>query len=276
MRWKQGVHVFVMVGCLAILLSGCSATQPAKPELSKPKGNSYAVVDMQKLLEQHPQRDELRKMEQALTAAQAKAQDKTALLETAKKEFEAAMKVRQNEDRAAIEKKQTQLGEQLNEERRQYIATLEEQYRPLLFNIELKLKTVQQSPTEAQALQQEKQRMETEMQQKLKVKEDELAERFRKEMDAYVAELSGRSEAYAKKWQDDRLAEIHRPIAVPELEKDRQAIVQLSQKMIQDVRSAVKRVAEREKLDMVWLKPLVKGSTKEITELVAKELATVK
>ena len=278
MRWKQVTRGLAVLGCAGVLLTGCSATQPqqGKPELAKPQSPQYAVVDMQKLLDQHPKREELRKMEQKLAADQAKAQDKTALMETAQREFEAAMKVRQNEDRAALEKKQAQLREQLNEERRRYIGVLEEEYRPLLFNIELKLKTVQQTPTETQKLQQEKQRVEAEMQLKLKAKEEELANRFHKEMGDYVAELSRRSEAYAKKWQDDRLAEIQKPVSSPELEKDRQEIVQLSQKMIQEVRSAVGRVAEKEKIDIVWLKSAVKGSAKEITDLVAKELTTLK
>ncbi len=262
---------------LALILAwsaGC-ASSPSPTTPVKAPTPVYAMVDLQKVLDQHPERAKLRRMEQSLAAAGAKAEDKSALLETGRREFDAAMKVRQNQDQAAIEKKQAQLGEQLNEERRLFIESLEAQYRPLLFNIELKMKTVQYSPAETQTLQQEKQRLETERQLKLKAKEDELAARFQKEMKDYAAERSRQSEAYAKQWMDERMAEIQKPVVSAEQEKLRQEIVELSQRMIQDARKVIATVAEKEKIELVWLKPAVRKPVKDITDLVVKELANV-
>ena len=266
------------LGIIGMVLwsAGCAVNPSTPVAPTKAPEPVYAMVDMQKLLEAHPERARLRKMEQALSAMDAAAQDKSPLLEVAKTEFEAAMKIRQNQDRAMIEKKQAELTEQLNAERRQFIEKLETEYRPLLFNIDLKLKSLQNSPTESQALQQEKARLENERQQKLKNKEDELVASFQSEMKEFSQALNAKSEAYAKKWMDDRMQELQKPVVSPEREKQRQEIVALSGQMMQDVRNAVAAVAEREKIELVWLKPAVRKAVKDITELVTQEITKAK
>ncbi|MHC1759703.1 MAG: hypothetical protein AB9917_09350 [Negativicutes bacterium] len=264
------------LGCLLAWSAGCASTPPVAPP-AKPPVTVHAMVDAPKLLEAHPSRSKLRQMEQALAEADAKTADNTAAMETGRQEFEAAMKVRENEDKAAIEKKQTQLGDELNEQRRLYIETLEKEYRPLLFNIDLKLTTVQASATEKQKLQQEKDRLEGERRQKLTKKEEELAARFQSEMDAFAADLSKKSEAYADQWMADRMKKIQQAAAPsPAMEKQRQEIVELSGRMIQDVRTAVTKVAIQEKIDMVWLRAAVRQPLKDITDQVARELANTK
>ena len=268
--------VFIGLLCLALLSFGCSKFSSTPTSPTKAPEPVYAMVDMQKVLDAHPERTRLRKMEQELSTSEATANDKSTLLDAAKTEFEAAMKIRQNQDQAVIEKKQTELTDQLNSERRQFIEKLEAEYRPLLFNIELKLKSLQNSPTESQALQQEKSRLENERQQKLKNKEDELVARFQTEMKDFAQALNAKSESYAKKWMDDRMQELQKPIVSPEREKQRQEIVALSGRMMQDVRNAVAVVAEREKIELVWLKPAVRKSVKDITELVTQEITKAK
>ena len=262
--------------CLVLWSAGCAVNPTAPTTPAKAPEPVYAMVDMQKLLEAHPERARLRKMEQDLAALDAATQDKSPLLEVAKTEFESAMKIRQNQDQALIEKKQTELTEQLNGERRRFIEKLENEYRPLLFNIDLKLKSLQNSPTESQSLQQEKSRLENERQQKLKTKEDELIAHFQSEMKGFSQALNAESEAYAKKWMDNRMQELQKPVVAPEREKQRQEIVALSGQMMHDVRNAVAMVAEREKIELVWYKPAVRKSVKDITELVTREITKAK
>ena len=265
------------LGCLLAWSAGCASTPPVAAPPAKPLATVHAMVDIAKLLEVHPSRAKMRQLEQALTEAGAKAADNTAAMETARQEFEAAMKVRQNEDKAAIEKKQTQLDDELSEQRRLYIETLEKEYRPLLFNIDLKLTTLQASATEKQNLKKERDRLEAERRQKLTKKEEELAARFQSEMDAFAADLSKKSEAYANQWMDDRMKKIQQTAAPsPEREKQRQEIMDLSGRMIQDIRTAVTKVAIQEKIDMVWLRAAVRQPLKDITDTVARELANIK
>ena len=234
------------------------------------------MVDVQKALETHPQRAALRQMEQQLAADEAKAANDTQAMETARKEFEAAMKVRENEDKAALEAHQAKLGDELSEQRRQYADALEAEYRPLLFNIDLKLNTVQGTPAEKELLQKDRDRLETERRQKLKAREDELAARFQKEMDAFAAELSRKAEEYANQWMAERMQRLQQQAVSPEREKQRQAIVDLSERMIQDVRSAVAKIALQEKIEVVWLSKAVHKPLRDITDLVTRELANVK
>ena len=278
MRFRQQRNILaaLALGCILTALAGCASKQPAASPPAKPPEAVQAMVDVQKVLEAHPLRGKLRQMEQELAAADAKAAADTSAQDTARQEFETAMKVRQDEDKAALEKKQTQLGDELTEQRRAYIEELEKEYRPLLFNIDLKLKTVQITPAEKETLQKEMDRLLAERQQKLKAKEDELAARFKKEMDAFAAELAQKTDAYAQQWTEERMKRLQQDSVSPEREQQRRAIVELSNRMIADVRSTVTKVALRDKIEVVWLRQAVHTQLKDITDTVAKELANVK
>ena len=93
------------LGCLLAWSAGCASAPPVAVPPAKPPVTVHAMVDTQKLMEAHPSRSKLRQMEQALAEADAKAADNTTAMETGRQEFEAAMKVRENEDKAAIEEK---------------------------------------------------------------------------------------------------------------------------------------------------------------------------
>jgi len=264
------------LGCILTAFTGCASQKPAAPTTTKPATPAYAMADVQKVLEAHPLRSKLRQMEQELASTEAKASADTSAMDAARREYETAMKVRENEDKAALAKKQTELGDELTEQRRSYIDTLEKEYRPLLFNIDLKLNTVQVSASEKETLQKERDRLLAERQQKLKVKEDELAARFQKEMDAFAAELAGKSEAYAKQWMEQRMQRLQQAAVSPEREKQRRAIVELSNRMIDDVRAAVAKVALQEKIELVWLRQAVHMPIRDITDLVTREIANAK
>ena len=278
MRFRQQRKLLtaLALGCILTAFTGCASQKPAVPPPAKPATPAHAMVDVQKVLDAHPLRSKLRQMEQELAAAEEKAAADTSAMDTVRREYETAMKVREDGDKAALAKKQTELGDELTEQRRSYMDTLEKEYRPLLFNIDLKLNAVQVSATERETLQKERDRLLAERQQKLKVKEDELAARFQKEMDAFAAELAGKSEAYAKQWMEQRMQRLQQESVSPEKEKQRQAIVELSNRMIDDVRAAVAKVALQEKIELVWLRPAVHMPIRDITDLVIREIANAK
>ena len=279
MRFKQQRTMIaaLVLGCLALVSAGCASGPPSAPSApAQPPAPVHAMIDMQKLLELHPARATLRQMEQSLNAMDAAAADNSAELEIANREFEAAMKVRQHEEKAALEEKQRQLETELNGQRRLFVDALEAEYRPLLFNYDLKLKTVQLSTAQKETLQKERDRLEAERLQKLSAKDAELSARFQKEMESFAAELSGKSEAYARQWMGERRQSLQKPVVSPEREKQRQQIVELSGRMIQDIRAAVTKIAVQEKIEMVWLRPAVHSPLKDITDAVAREIANVK
>ena len=278
MRFRQQRKLLaaLALGCILTAFTGCASQKPAAPPPVKPAVSAHAMVDVQKVLDAHPLRGKLRQMEQELASAEAKAAADTSAMDTARREYETVMKVREDGDKAALAKKQTELGDELTEQRRSTIDALEKEYRPLLFNIDLKLNAVQVSAAERETLQKERDRLLTERQQKLKVKEDELAARFQKEMDAFAAELAGKSEAYAKQWMEQRMQRLQQATVSPEQEKQRQAIVELSNRMIDDVRATVAKVALQEKIELVWLRQAVHMPIRDITDLVNREIANAK
>ena len=278
MRFRQQRKLLaaLALGCILTAFSGCASQKPTGSTPDKPATQAHAMADVQKVLDAHPLRNKLRQMEQELAAAEEKAAADTSAMDTARREYETAMKVREDGDKAALAKKQTELGDELTEQRRSYMDTLEKEYRPLLFNIDLKLNAVQVSAAERETLQRERDRLLAERQQKLKVKEDELAARFQKEMDAFAAELAGKSEAYAKQWMEQRMQRLQQESVSPEKEKQRQAIVELSNRMIDDVRATVAKVALQEKIELVWLRQAVHMPIRDITDLVIREIANAK
>ena len=273
---QRNLLAALALGCILTAIAGCRPKQPAVATPAKPAAPAQAMVDVQKALEAHPLRGKLRQMEQELAAADAKAAADTSAQDTARQEFETAMKVRQDEDKAALAEKQTRLGDELTEQRRVYIEELENEYRPLLFNIDLKLKTVQITQAEKETLQKEMDRLLAERQQKLKGKEDELAARFQKDMDAFAAELAEKTDAYARQWTGERMKRLQQDAVSPERGRQRQAIVELSNRLLDDVRSTVAKVALRDKIEVVWLRQAVHTQLKDITDTVAKELANGK
>ena len=95
-------------------------------------------------------------------------------------------------------------------------------------------------------------------------------------MDALAQELAEKTDIFAKKWMDDRMQQLQSPAVSPEREKQRQEIVELSSRMIQEVRAAVDKIAALEKIEIVWLKQAVRKPVKDITDSVAREITNGK
>jgi len=254
--------------CLLVFVAGC-ASAPTPPA-EKVAGLRHGVANMQRLLEAHPEWEKLRQLERSLAAADAGPSQTS--LDTARREFDTAMEARQHQDKVAVEKKEEQFRGELGEQRRLFIETLEAEYQPILFNLDLKLKTVQLSPTESQSLQKERARVEAERQQKLAAKDAALTAQFQQEMSKFADALSVQTKDYANKWMDDRMQQLKTDSVNPEKEKRQQEFVELSGKIKQDVRSAVSKVAQQEKLDIVWTRLVARQQAIDITDAVAGEL----
>ena len=259
---------------LAAGVAGCAQVNQTAGNVS---GQSvpmhHGMIKMQVLLEAHPDWIKLRQLEEAVNASGFSSGPSEAAMDAARQEYEAAMKIRQSDDLQAIGQKETELQDALNKERRAYIEQMEAEYRPQLFDLDLKLQTVQYSPAEKQKLQTERARLETERQQKLQAKDKELQEQFTREIDAYASSLKSNSAAYADQWMRERAARMRtEAVASPDLTKQKQELNEVSGKVMQDIKRAVAIVAEKEKLDMVWIYPAVRQQATDITEMVKREL----
>lgn len=271
--WRQAGVLTVTLGIIAGL-TGCMQTPSGQEKpADKPMAARHGMVKMQVLLEAHPQSAKLRQAEQELAALGSNQTPSQAAIDAAKQEFEAAMKARQNEDLQAIERKETQIQESLNDERKKYIESLESEYRQQLFNLDLKLQTIRYSASEKQKLQAERDQLEAARQQKLRAKDAELAEKYKRETSAYAEDLKRKAEVYADQWMKERASRLKPDTtADPELERKRRELNELSGRIMQDIKRAVSLVAEQEKLEMVWVYPVVRQNAKDVTDAVKREL----
>lgn len=273
-KWRRQVGALTLILGLMAGLAGCgqSPASPGKPD-QQPAAMRHGMVKMQAVLDAHPQRAKLAALEQTVAAADPASGPSQAAMDAVKQEYDAAMQARHNTDLAAIETKESQLKASLNQERSAYIESLDAEYQPQLFNLGLKLQAVQYAPAEKQKLEAERARLEAERLQKLKNKDAELGAKFEAAMKAFVDEQKNLAAAYADQWMQDRVARMRQDAAAsPELEKQRRELDELSAKVLQDIKAAVKTVADSEKLDMVWVHPAVRYQAKDITEQVKKEL----
>ena len=276
--WTQYRRQAGVLLIIAMVLSGIAGCAPApQPAQEKPAAVKHGMVKMQQLLEAHPQQEKLRQLEQSVAAAEEQSRRPSAeAMNEAKLEFDAAMEVRRNQDLQTIDKKEAQLKEKLNDERRVFLERLEAEYRPQLVNLDLKLATLQYAPAEKQKVQQERDRVEAERQGKIAAKDAELAAVFKKESSNFVDELSRSSKAYADQWMNERMSRMQKEAAasaaLPAAETQRKEMLELSGRVMRDIKQAVTVVAEREKIDMVWVYPVVRQQATDITDAVVREL----
>ena len=271
---KRQAGVMAIIIGVAAGVAGCAQTnQTAGNAPGQSVAMRHGMVKLQALVEAHPDWVKLRQLEEAVRASELAAGPSETAMDIARQEYEAAMKIRQNADMQALEQKEAELQDTLNKERQAYIEQLEAEYRSQLFDLDLKLQTVQYSPAEKQKLQTERARLEAERQQKLQAKDKELQEKFTRETDAYASSLKSSTAAYADEWMRERGARMRaETVASPDLEKQKQELNAASGKMMQDIKRSVAIVAEKEKLDMVWIYPAVRQQATDITDLVKREL----
>lgn len=274
-KFRRQAGVLLIIAATLSGIAGCATTPQPAPE--KPAILKHGMVKMQQLLEAHPQQEKLRKLEQSVAVAEEQSRQPSAeAMNAAKLEFDAAMEVRRNQDLQAIDKKEAQLKETLNEQRRVFLESLEAEYRPQLVNLDLKLATLQYAPAEKQKVQQERDRVEAERQSKIAGKDAELAAIFKKESADFVDELSQSSKAFAEQWMNERMSRMKTEAAAaaasPVVETQRKEMMELSGRVMRDIKQAVTAVAEREKLDIVWVYPVVRQQATDITDAVIREI----
>lgn len=274
-KYRRQAGVLLIIAIVLSGIAGCATAPQPAPE--KPAVLKHGMVKMQQLLEAHPQQEKLRQLEQSVAVATEQSQrPSTEVMNEAKREFDAAMEVRRNQDLQAIDKKEAQLKEKLNDERRVFLESLEAEYRPQLVNLDLKLATLQYAPAEKQKVQQERDRVEAEQQSKIAAKDAALAAIFKKESAEFVDELSQNTKAYADQWMNERMSRMKTETAAaaasPAVEAQRKEMMELSGRVMRDIKQAVTVVAEREKLDIVWVYPVVRQQATDITDAVIREL----
>lgn len=203
-----------------LFIAGCGTKQQAQ-DTTEPPAPQVAVVDMNKAIKAHPKYNQLMALgQQADTiAAQLEAQQLAGTRQTAvaaipnpnmtdnqlaelnkasSQEFSAKMAAKQDELTPRIAAKAETVRATLSNEMNAYTEQLDKEYKPQIFNLQLKLKTVQLTKEETTGLQAELEKLQNQRSDALKVKHDQLAGRMDELVAPEKAAVEQQLAAYAK------------------------------------------------------------------------------
>lgn len=302
----------LMVLLVLVAATGCF-NKSAQQDTAAPAG--IGVIDLNKAVEVHPKYQQLltlkkelntivaqAEVEQQQAAAKAKPQaggllapDGAALNTALEQEFKEKMAAKQTELQQTLAAKAADLHSKLGTELKEYSSEVDQEYQPQIFNLQLKLKTVQLNQEELTALQAEVQQLQQMRSEKLAVKEKELSERMNASLAPEQAAAEQQLAAYAKELQAELAqkaaaasAEIaaRNQTSLDSLAPDpgavtgqlaqqagmkRQEIQVLEEFILQDVRDKAAKIAAERQLDSVIANVRVNVSAMDITEAVIAE-----
>ena len=303
----KGVKIGLIASLTAVTLvaAGCGA-KPA-PEV-KPVTPSVGVMNIQKAMQAHPKfasYQELNRQYNTL-AAQAQAQQtqsgyalqstasETAIQginESLNQEFNAKMADKQNIINTRLTQKAKDLNRELSAQFDQYKQEIDQTYNPQIFSLQLKLKTIQLTKEEMEALQKQLEQLQGERAAKLAAKEKEIEDRMQvamapekataeQELNAYATQLNAslQQQGAAKKAEiAGRLQSGQDQPTGARSELEQQAMLKgqevkaLQQAMIKEIEDKTAKIASERKLEAVFGVYSVNVTAVDITDAVIAE-----
>jgi hypothetical protein len=295
--------IAIMVAVIGIVAGCSSRTAQDTKESALPR---VGIIDMQTAIKAHPQYAALTlaKQEYNTLAAEVAAEREGAAMSNlpapidgldglqaaASQEFNAKMAAKENEVKTQLGVAADQVRKSTEAELDAYVRELDKVYQPQIFNIQLKIKTVQLSKEETAALQTELDRLQNERAAKITARQQELAHKMDDIMAAKHAEAKRQLDAYGQELQASiatRLAgqqtelaaraTATRPASGVRTEKEQQLamknqeITVLQDSIINDIRDKVAKVAAENKLDTVLTEVRVNVNASDITTAVIAE-----
>ncbi|HWQ62038.1 MAG TPA: hypothetical protein VN521_06980, partial [Negativicutes bacterium] len=176
---------FIAAVVASLVVAGCGSQQAKTTPAPAP--SKLGVIDMDKAIKAHPRYADVMRIQKenaalasGLDADKAQAagmpgpDGASGLEQAAAKEFEARMTAKDAEVRTRLETAAEQVRRDMTSELDAYVRELDKEYQPKLFNLQLKLKTVQLSKEEAAALQVEVDKLQQERAVKTAARQQEL------------------------------------------------------------------------------------------------------
>lgn len=207
-----------MMLALMMLVAGCGTNkvQDTK-ESSQPQ---VGIVDMAKAVKSHPKYNQLMALEQEIRSLSAQEQARQAALaqknqeamawpdtsqndlaelnKGLQQEFTEAMSVKEQEINARLAAKEKAIHDTLSGDFKTYAEKVDQEYQPQIFNLQLKLKTVQLSKEEAASLQEQLEALQSQHADKIAEKQKELTAQMTEKMAPDKAAAAQELESYSK------------------------------------------------------------------------------
>lgn len=298
-----------------MLVAGCGikkvqdAKEPPQPQIG--------IVDMEKAVKSHPKYNQLLSLEQEVRSLAAQEQARQAVLhqetqeggvmtphsssdeltELSKgfqQEFTENMEIKQQEINARLAEKEKVSHAELAQELQAYGEQLEKEYQPQIFNLQLKLKTIQLSKEEAASIQQQLEDLQRQHAEKIADKQKELSARMTEKMAPEKKAADQEMESYSKQLNEQiakkaaaKQAEIAarnagqtalqvtpQPVngtSSQQLVMKQQEAQVLQDAIFQDIKDKTGKVAVASGLDAVLTNVAVNVNAVDITALVITE-----
>lgn len=302
-----------MILALMMLVAGCGTKQVQD---TKEPQTQVGVVDIKKAVQSHPKYNQLLSLEQEARkiAAQDQAQqaamvqkaqenlvlpegsqgDLAELNKIFQQEFTEKMSVKEKEINARLAAKENVIHQTLSDELKIYADGLDKEYQPQIFNLQLKLKTVQLTKEEAASLQEQLEKLQTQYADKMSDKQKQLAVQMTEKMAPDKVAAEQELEAYSKLVNEEiskkasakqaeiaarNMPNLPMPAAnsqVPDtfgqqLMMKQQEIQALQNSIIQDVKDKAGKIAIESGFEAVLTNVVMNVSGVDITDAVIKE-----
>lgn len=211
-------HKFlIMILALMMLVAGCSTKKVQDTKEPQPL---VGIVDMKKAVQSHPKYKQVLALEEEVRSISAQAQaqqaamaqsaqktlnlsetsqgDLAELNKTFQQEFTEKMSLKEKEVNTRIAAKENSIHQTLSDEFKVYTDEIDKEYQPQIFNLQLKLKTVQLAKEEAASLQGQLETLQTQRAEKIAEKQKQLNGQMTEKMAPDKAAAQQELEAYSK------------------------------------------------------------------------------
>ncbi len=307
-------HKFlIMILALMMLVAGCSTKKVQDTKEPQPL---IGIVDMKKAVQSHPKYKQVLSLEQEVRSVSAQAQaqqaamaqnaqkmlnlsetsqeDLAELNKTFQQEFTEKMSLKEQEVNTRLATKENSIRQTLSDEFKVYTDELDKEYQPQIFNLQLKLKTVQLAKEEAASLQEQFETLQTQRAEKIAEKQKQLTEQMvekmapdkaaaQQELEAYSKQVNQEISQKAAAKQEEIAARNMQTLSLPgntEQESDngqqqvmmkQQELQALQESIIQDINDKTGKVAVESGLEAVLTNVAVNVSAVDITAAVIAE-----
>lgn len=298
---NRAAVIFIVAAFAILATAGCGSDQSktAKPAAGPP----LAIIDMDKAVKAHPRYGDMlnRQKEAAGLAARLEAENAQGITpsgqvpgingdgleQAANQEFTARMAAREAAAKTGLEAEAAKVRQALATEMDAYAREVDKEYQPRLFNIQLKMKTVQLTKEEAAALQAEAETLQKERAAKLAVRQQELAGKMDSIMRGKQADAERELTDYARSLNNElagklagkqaeaagRLAGVQAENAAGQekLMAITREIADLQQAILRDIRDKAAKIAAEKKIDTVLAEVRININAVDITDAVIAE-----
>lgn len=185
---KNRRNILVAVAMVIVLgvVTGC-ASKPSQDAKTVETQSVMGVLDMDKAIKNHPKYSEFLRLQQELNALSGEAQAQNAdaqsagpdevagLATAADQEFKAKMAAKQTEVEANLRANADELRRKQADELDAYVREIDKDYQPKIFDLQLKLKTVQLTKEQAAAIEADMKTIQQERAAKIASRQQELS-----------------------------------------------------------------------------------------------------